>query len=127
MSTSEIPEDLQYTRDHEWIAVTDGVATVGITSYAAGELGDVVFVALPETGSNVTAGEVCGEVESHKSVSEVFAPVAGEVSEVNAALEDEPGQVSEEPYGSGWLFRVRLTQEPELLSAQDYQAFVDGL
>ncbi|PFG19525.1 glycine cleavage system protein GcvH [Serinibacter salmoneus] len=127
MTTSDIPQDLQYTSDHEWVALAADVATVGITAYAAGELGDVVFVALPEVGADLRQGEVCGEVESHKSVSEVFAPVTGEVTEVNTTLQDEPGSVSEDPYGAGWLFRVRVAQTPELMAPQAYGALLEGL
>jgi len=114
------PEDRQYTADHEWIAVDGDTARVGITAYAAEALGDVVYLDLPEAGSTVTAGEVCGEVESTKSVSELFAPVSGTVAEVNAAVVDEPGLVNSDPYGDGWLFTVEVTDEGELLTAEQY-------
>jgi glycine cleavage system H protein len=118
-----IPENLQYTKEHEWLSVADGVATVGITAFAAESLGDIVFVQLPEAGSTVTAGEVFGEVESTKSVSELYAPVSGEVVEVNEATSDRPEVINEDPYTEGWLLKVRLTGDvPELLDAAAYAA-----
>jgi len=118
-----IPENLQYTKEHEWLSVADGIATVGITAFAAESLGDIVFVQLPEAGSTVTAGEVFGEVESTKSVSELYAPVSGEVVEVNEATSDRPEVINEDPYTEGWLLKVRLTGDvPELLDAAAYAA-----
>ena len=118
-----IPENLQYTKEHEWLKVSDGVATVGITAFAAESLGDIVFVQLPEAGSTVTAGEVFGEVESTKSVSELYAPVSGEVVEVNDATSDTPEVINSDPYTEGWLLKVRLTGDvPELLDAAAYAA-----
>jgi glycine cleavage system H protein len=118
-----IPENLQYTKEHEWLSVADGVATVGITAFAAESLGDIVFVQLPEAGSTVTAGEVFGEVESTKSVSELYAPVSGEVVEVNEATSDRPEVINSDPYTEGWLLKVRLTGDvPELLDAAAYAA-----
>ncbi|MFF1609258.1 glycine cleavage system protein GcvH [Amycolatopsis sp. NPDC058278] len=116
-----IPENLQYTKEHEWLKVEDGVATVGITAFAAESLGDIVFVQLPEAGSNVTAGEVFGEVESTKSVSELYAPVSGEVVEVNGTTSDTPEVINSDPYTEGWLLKVRLTGDvPDLLDAAAY-------
>ncbi|WIY02600.1 glycine cleavage system protein GcvH [Amycolatopsis mongoliensis] len=116
-----IPENLKYTKEHEWLNVEDGVATVGITAFAAESLGDIVFVQLPEAGSTVTAGEVFGEVESTKSVSELYAPVSGEVVEVNGATSDTPEVINSDPYTEGWLLKVRLTGDvPDLLDAAAY-------
>ncbi|MEV6626167.1 glycine cleavage system protein GcvH [Amycolatopsis sp. NPDC051106] len=118
-----IPENLKYTKEHEWLSVEDGVATVGITAFAAESLGDIVFVQLPDAGATVTAGEVFGEVESTKSVSELYAPVSGEVVEVNGATSDRPEVINEDPYTEGWLLRVRLSGDvPELLDAAAYAA-----
>jgi glycine cleavage system H protein len=116
-----IPENLKYTKEHEWLSVEDGVATVGITAFAAESLGDIVFVQLPEAGSAITAGEVFGEVESTKSVSELYAPVSGEVVEVNEATSGTPEVINSDPYTEGWLLKVRLTGDvPELLDAAAY-------
>ncbi|WP_329050584.1 glycine cleavage system protein GcvH [Amycolatopsis sp. NBC_01488] len=118
-----IPENLKYTKEHEWLSVEDGVATVGITAFAAESLGDIVFVQLPDAGATVTAGEVFGEVESTKSVSELYAPVSGEVVEVNGATSDTPEVINSDPYTEGWLLKVRLTGDvPELLDAAAYAA-----
>ncbi|MEU8638766.1 glycine cleavage system protein GcvH [Amycolatopsis sp. NPDC048633] len=118
-----IPENLKYTKEHEWLSVADGVATVGITAFAAESLGDIVFVQLPEAGSAITAGEVFGEVESTKSVSELYAPVSGEVVEVNGTTADTPEVINSDPYTEGWLLKVRLTGDvPELLDAAAYAA-----
>ncbi|GII83039.1 glycine cleavage system H protein [Sphaerisporangium siamense] len=120
---SSIPEELSYTKEHEWIAgLEDGITvTVGITAYAAESLGDVVFVQLPEAGATVEAGDAVGEVESTKSVSDIYAPVSGEVIEVNQVVVDDPSLVNSDPYGDGWLFRVRVQDTPEdLLSAEEY-------
>ncbi len=124
MSTHDIPADLAYTAEHEWVRVTDGVARIGITAYAQDALGDVVFVTLPEAGTAVAAGDTCGEVESTKSVSDVFAPVTGEVVGRNEALDTTPELVNSDPYGTGWMFEVRLADgaAPDLLDAQGYAA-----
>ncbi|GAB2787841.1 glycine cleavage system protein GcvH [Amycolatopsis magusensis] len=116
-----IPQELRYTAEHEWIREEDGVSTVGITAFAAESLGDVVYVQLPEVGSTLTAGSPCGEIESTKSVSELFAPATGEVVEINGAVADEPELINSDPYGKGWLFRVRATELPELLDADRYR------
>ncbi|MEV6443576.1 MULTISPECIES: glycine cleavage system protein GcvH [unclassified Amycolatopsis] len=116
-----IPENLKYTKEHEWLSVEDGVATVGITAFAAESLGDIVFVQLPDPGSAITAGEVFGEVESTKSVSELYAPVSGEVVEVNGTTSDTPEVINSDPYTEGWLLKVRLTGDvPDLLDAAAY-------
>ena len=125
---SDVPDDLRYTAEHEWVAIHDSVASVGITDHAQRALGDVVFVSVPAAGTRVTAGEPCGEVESVKSVSDLYSPVDGEVIEVNGELEDDPSLVNAEPYTAGWLFRVRVAQNgedlalpPDLLSAAEYE------
>jgi glycine cleavage system H protein len=118
-----IPDELRYTAEHEWIAINGSVASVGITDYAQQALGDVVYVSVPAPGTRVTAGEPCGEVESTKSVSDIFSPVDGEVSEVNPDLDDDPALVNSDPYGAGWLMKIQLDDpdnEPGLLTADEY-------
>jgi glycine cleavage system H protein len=120
-----VPTELQYTSDHEWILVEGETATVGITAYAADKLGDVVFVELPEAGSRVEGGSVVGEIESTKSVGELFAPVDGEVLETNAAVVDSPELVNADPFGDGWLIKVRFDALPDgLLDAAAYDELV---
>ncbi len=121
MSSPNIPAALSYTAEHEWVSIDGATATVGITDFAAQALGDVVFVALPSVGAVLTAGAVCGEVESTKSVSELFAPVAGVVVEVNQALETAPEVINADAYGEGWLFRVETSDPVDgLLDAEAY-------
>ena len=119
---------LKYTAEHEWVALDGDVATVGITSYAADKLGDVVFVELPAVGSTVTAATVVGEIESTKSVGELYAPLTGEVVEVNDAVVDDPSLVNADPFGAGWL--VKLTVDPaavaELLDRDAYISLTGG-
>jgi glycine cleavage system H protein len=118
-----IPDELRYTAEHEWIAISGSVASVGITDYAQQALGDVVYVSIPAPGTKVTAGEPCGEVESTKSVSDIYSPVDGEVTEVNGDLEDDPALVNSDPYGAGWLMRIRVDdpgEESGLLTADEY-------
>ncbi|MFZ3559960.1 MULTISPECIES: glycine cleavage system protein GcvH [unclassified Streptomyces] len=119
------PQQLRYSKEHEWLsAVEDGVATIGITEHAANALGDIVFVQLPEVGDAVTAGETCGELESTKSVSDLYSPVNGEVTEINQDVVDDPALVNSAPFEGGWLFKVRLSDEPkDLLSADEYTEF----
>jgi glycine cleavage system H protein len=113
--------DLKYTAEHEWIAVDGDTATIGITAYAADKLGDVVYVDLPKKGSTVASGKVVGEIESTKSVGELFAPVDGEVIESNDAVVADPTLVNSDPYGAGWMIKVRFTELPEgVLSADEY-------
>ncbi|MFI9012137.1 glycine cleavage system protein GcvH [Actinosynnema sp. NPDC053489] len=117
------PENLLYTPEHEWVDWAPGTqdpVAVGITSYAAESLGDIVFVELPEVGAVVRSGEVCGELESTKSVSDLYAPVSGEVVEVNAAAVADPSLVNNDPYGGGWLFKVAVTDATGLLTAAKY-------
>ena len=122
---TSFPDALQYTVEHEWVA-QGSPATVGITETAAEALGELVYVELPEVGDEVTAGAVCGEVESTKSVSELFSPVTGTVVEVNQAAIDDPALVSSDPYGAGWLLRVDVTETGPVLSAEEYRARVEA-
>ncbi len=124
-SGHEQPQQLRYSKEHEWLSVAeDGVSTVGITEYAANALGDVVYAQLPDVGSTVTAGESCGELESTKSVSDLYSPVGGEVTEINEDVVNDPSLVNSAPFEGGWLFKVRVTEEPgDLLSADEYTAF----
>ena len=115
-----LPTDLLYTKDHEWLRVDGDVATVGITEFASEALGDVVYVDLPDAGSAVTAGESCGEIESTKSVSDLYAPTDGEVLEVNDAVVQEPSLVNTDPFGAGWLLRLRVASTDGLLDADAY-------
>ncbi|MEU7294766.1 glycine cleavage system protein GcvH [Streptomyces exfoliatus] len=122
------PQQLRYTKEHEWLSTAeDGVATVGITEFAANALGDVVYAQLPAVGDTVTAGETCGELESTKSVSDLYSPVTGEVVAANQDVVDDPSLVNSAPFEGGWLFKVRVAGEPEeLLSADEYTAFSAG-
>lgn len=123
---SEIPEHLSYTAEHEWIAHGE-ITTVGITAHAVEELGEIVFVELPNVGDAVTGGTPCGEIESTKAVSEIYAPMSGEIAEVNDALETAPETVGEDPYGDGWLFKLKADDgEYALLDAAGYQSLIDG-
>jgi glycine cleavage system H protein len=120
-----IPEDLKYTSEHEWIRVAGDTAEVGITDYAQDQLGDIVYVSLPEAGAEVAAGDSIGELESTKSVSDIFAPVSGTVTEANTGLDDAPEKVNSDPYGAGWLIRIQLTEAGAvdgLLDAEGYRA-----
>ena len=119
-----VPEDLKYTSDHEWARIDGNLVRVGITDFAQDALGDVVFVGLPNVGDAVTAGAVCGEVESTKSVSEIYAPISGTIVEVNAGVSDNPEQVNGDPYGEGWMFVIEASGDPAegLLDAAAYQA-----
>ncbi|MER6396385.1 MULTISPECIES: glycine cleavage system protein GcvH [unclassified Kitasatospora] len=120
------PQHLQYTKEHEWLtAVEDGVSTVGITAHAADALGDIVYVQLPEVGETVTAGETCGELESTKSVSDLYSPVTGEITEVNQDVLDDNSLVNSAPFEGGWLFKVRVESTDELLSADEYNALTN--
>ncbi|MCA1847476.1 MAG: glycine cleavage system protein GcvH [Actinobacteria bacterium] len=120
-----VPEELQYTRSHEWVRTEGDTATVGITDYAQDELGDIVFVELPEKGATFDAGDSFGAVESVKAVSDIYAPVGGEVVEVNEALNDSPEKINEDPYGEGWIIKLRVSDEGDLLSASDYEQFLE--
>ena len=120
-----VPGELQYTRTHEWVRRKGDSATVGITDHAQDELGDVVFVELPEVGATFGAGDAFGTIESVKAVSDLYAPVNGEVIEVNSALEDAPEKVNEDPYGDGWIIRLRVSGEGDLLSAEEYEKVLE--
>lgn len=115
------PENLQYTKEHEWVSVDANTYTMGITDYAQAALGDIVYVQLPKVGEKVTAEKVCGEVESTKSVSEIYAPVTGTVTAINEALANSPESINSDPYGAGWLVKIEVGTTPtDLLSAKDY-------
>jgi glycine cleavage system H protein len=125
----QIPDDLRNSRDHEWIRVEGSRATVGITDYAQDALGDVVFVDLPEVGTSAAAGAAISEVESTKSVSDIYAPLTGTIADVNAELADAPERLNEDPYGEGWIVVIELTDPGELdglLDAAAYRELVEG-
>ena len=122
-----IPKDLRYTKDHEWVRVEGDIAHVGITDFAQGELGDIVFVELPEVGRVVDAEEAYAVVESVKAVSDVYAPVAGEIIEVNELLEGEPEKVNSDPYGDGWIAKVKWSGDSDgLMSADEYASYLEA-
>jgi glycine cleavage system H protein len=121
------PKEFRYTKEHEWISAKGDAATIGITDYAQHELGDVVFVELPTAGTKVTAGKTFGTVESVKAVSEIYAPVSGEVIEANAELPNKPETINSDPHGAGWLIKVKLANPAEvnsLLDASAYEAYI---
>jgi glycine cleavage system H protein len=120
-----IPGELEYTKTHEWVKREGDVATIGITDHAQDELGDVVFIELPEEGASFEAGDSFGTIESVKAVSDLYAPVGGEVVEVNETLNDSPERVNEDPYGGGWMIRLRISGEGELFSADDYEKLLE--
>lgn len=122
------PTNLQYSKEHEWLTAADGgVSTIGITKHAADALGDIVYVQLPAVGDTVTAGESCGELESTKSVSDLYSPATGEVVEINEAVTDDPALVNSDPFGDAWLFKIRVESTQDgLLSADEYTAFIGG-
>lgn len=125
---SEIPSDLKYRESHEWVREEDGEGVVvGITDHAQVELGDMVYVELPEPGMNYAQGDACAVVESVKAASDIYAPVSGEVVEVNDALEDDPGLVNNDPYGDGWLFRIEPSDESELDGLMDAEAYSESI
>jgi glycine cleavage system H protein len=121
---SDVPSHLHYTADHEWVQAEGDSLKIGITRYAADALGDVVYVDHPAVGSSVQAGAIVGEVESTKSVGEIFSPVTGTVVETNQAVVDDPELINRDPYGEGWLFRVDTTESPELMDADAYTALI---
>ena len=123
---ANVPEDLHYSKDHEWLRVDGDIATIGITDYAQNSLGDVVYVELPRAGDEFAARESFGSVESVKAVSELFTPVSGKVVESNQTLQDEPEKVNEDPYGDGWMIRVKMSKPGEvdsLLTPAEYEDF----
>ena len=121
------PEDLRYTKEHEWVRVAGDVGTIGITDHAQKELGDIVYVDLPKVGAHIEQGKSLGSVESVKAVSDIYCPVSGEVTEVNESLAQAPEKLNQDPHGAAWLIKLRLSTPDEvkgLLSATDYQAYV---
>ena len=125
----DIPSELRYSTDHEWARVEDGRVRVGITDYAQDALGDVVYVDIPEVGAKVERGESCAEVESTKSVSEIYAPISGTIAEINGELTDNPQRLNDDPYGEGWMFIIApsaAAQLGALLDAEGYRALIEG-
>lgn len=119
------PSELKYTKDHEWVKIDGNIATIGITDFAQGELGDIVFVDVDSVDDDLSAGDVFGSVEAVKTVSDLFLPVTGTVTEFNSALEDQPELLNSDPYGEGWIIKVQIADDAdlsELLSAEEYQA-----
>jgi len=124
-----IPSELKYTKDHEWVRLEGDVATIGITDFAQGELGDIVYVEVDTLDETLDAEEVFGTVEAVKTVSDLFLPVSGEITEFNEALEDEPEKVNTDPYGEGWMVKLKVSDTSEvnnLMSAEDYKALISG-
>lgn len=122
-----VQEDLKYTKEHEWVKVEGDEATIGISDYAQGELGDIVFIELPQIGDSIKQFEVCANIEAVKAVSDFYAPVSGEITEVNNDLESTPQLVNEDPYGKGWFFKVKIFDKGEignLLSFEDYKKLI---
>ena len=122
-----VPKDLYYTEEHEWIGVEGDIITVGITDFAQGELGDIVFIELPENGSETTQMEPFGSIEAVKAVSDLFAPVSGTVVDVNSALEEKPELINEDPYGDGWMLKIKLSDKSELNSLLSADQYVDKI
>ena len=121
----KIPDNLKYHSEHTWASEEDGIATVGITDFAQDEVGDIIFVELPEIGQNVKVSDIFGSVESSKSVSDLYSPVSGEVVEINSSLDDEPEIINDDPYGGGWIMKVKLADSIDsfdLLDADAYKA-----
>ena len=123
MSDLEYPDNLQYSNDHEWVLVKDGVARIGITSFAQDALGDIVYVSLPEVGDELEVGDSAGEIESTKSVSDLESPVAGEVVAINEALDESPDLLNSDPYNEGWMFEVKLADDADLSALMDAEAY----
>ena len=122
-----IPSNLQYTKDHEWAKIENGVATIGITDFAQGELGDIVFVELPEVGKSFNAGDAFGTIEAVKTVTDLFSPISGKIVAINEGLDNDPGKVNSDPYGDGWLVKIRLSDPDEkdgLLSSIAYEEII---
>ena len=122
-----IPLNLQYTKDHEWVKIENGVATIGITDFAQGELGDIVFVELPEVGKSFNAGDAFGTIEAVKTVTDLFSPISGNIVAINEGLDNDTGKVNSDPYGDGWLVKIRLSDPDEkdgLLSSIAYEEII---
>lgn len=123
----DVPENLYYTKEHEWVGINASVATVGITDYAQGELGDIVFVELPEVGTDVKQMEAFGTIEAVKTVADLYSPMSGEIIEVNGIIEERPEVMNKDPYGEGWIIKVRVADTDELnelLSAEEYKKLI---
>ena len=123
-----IPDTLQYTKGHEWIEIENGVATIGITDYAQGELGDIIFIEFPAAGDKFNAGDSIGTIEAVKTVADLFTPLAGELSEINLKLEDEPEAINKDPYESGWIIKLKnITKKgkSQLLTASEYKKYIN--
>ena len=118
-----IPLNLQYTKDHEWAKIENGVATIGITDFAQGELGDIVFVELPEVGKSFNAGDALGTIEAVKTVTDLFSPISGKIVAINEGLDNDPGKVNSDPYGDGWLVKIRLSDPDEKDGLMSYIAY----
>jgi glycine cleavage system H protein len=125
--SANVPSDLKYAKSHEWVRVTGGSATIGITDHAQHELTDVVFVELPAVGRKIKAGEACAVVESVKTASDIYSPVSGEVTEVNKPVVDEPSLVNTDPYGKGWFFKIKLSDPSETNSLMDAAAYTQQI
>ncbi len=124
-----IPKELKYTKDHEWVRIEGDVATVGVTDFAQGELGDIVYVEIETVGDSLDREEVFGTVEAVKTVSDLFLPLSGEILEFNSSLEDAPEKVNSDPYGDGWMVKIKISDESEiddLLSSEDYKELIGG-
>lgn len=124
-----IPEDLKYTQEHEWVKAEGDIAIVGITDYAQSELSDIVYLELPEVGKTLQKGDVITTLEAVKTVADVYTPVSGEIIEVNEKLKDQPGLINEDPYGEGWIVKIRMSNPDELnelLSAEEYKNIIEG-
>ncbi|HHS50451.1 MAG TPA: glycine cleavage system protein GcvH [candidate division Zixibacteria bacterium] len=122
-----VPKDLIFTKEHEWVQIEGDIATVGITHYAQGELGDIVFIELPETGEDVAQGESIGTIEAVKAVTDLFAPLSGEIVEINDALDGTPEIINQDPYGDGWMVRIKIADKSEtenLLTAEQYKELI---
>ena len=124
---SEVPTELKYLSSHEWVLVEDGVATVGVSDHAQELLGDLVYVELPETGTIVAAGDSVGVIESVKAASDTYAPISGEIIEVNADLEDSPEHINSDPYGDGWMYKMSIEDEEELENLMDADAYGESI
>ena len=124
-----IPADLKYTKDHEWVKVEGNMGTVGVTDYAQGELGDIIYVDVTSVGNDVAMGDTFGTIEAVKTVSDMYAPVSGKIAEFNSAVNDNPASVNQDPYGAGWLVKIEITNMGDLdslLSPEDYKNLVGG-
>ena len=121
-----VPDDLLYTKDHEWISIVDDVATIGVTDYAQGELGDIIFIEFPNKGVKYQLGDPIGTIEAVKTVADIYAPIDGQILEVNVELEDEPDMINKDPYKKGWIIKLcKITKDiSDLLQASDYQSLI---